>query len=120
MCGNADLMNDLRDLGFDIRTAFHRAHCGDGEAVPSMGSQALYVLTKAGEIDGLEKTKLRSRLTCLDENALVGYRGNNDEGGKLIGSPIHGLSASQNADAIQLGEPNVKNNDIGMKMRHFQ
>ena len=64
--------------------------------------------------DGLDEAEGGARSGGLNEHILIGHGGGHDEYGGLIRPKIQIATGADDADAVQLGEPDVNDGDIGM------
>ena len=109
---HADLMNDLGDLRFNIG-CLHILGRGE-EASAAVLGDGVDMLTKATEIVGLDKAKLGARRGGFHKGILIGKYREHDKGGRLVGRVVDLLAVAKHADAVQLGEAEVKEDDVGV------
>lgn len=112
MRGDADLMNDLGHLRFNVGGL-----CildGGAYTTGAITQNGIHMFAQATDVIRLHQAKLRTCVCRLNEGVLVGENREHDERGLFIGREVDLLAVAQNADAVQLGKAKVDEGDVGM------
>ena len=119
-------MNDLRHLRFEVKVVFVARlgghHCRRQRRVRlvAAGGNGVDMFNHAGIIVGLHQAQLGAEAGCLDEQILIRYCGDENEGGRGVLAEVQRPRVPQNADAVQLRQPDIDNGNIRVIAADFQ